>query len=128
MIPAVMHAVTGRQFRFEKAMLEGYARFTVKGELYPGIIPQTDAMTEGILYLKVDKSSLERLDVFEGELYQRTEVQVQTAKKEILKAETYVIKPEYRHYLSSKTWDVREFVQQGLQTFLNTYSGFCNNG
>lgn len=127
MIPAVMHAVTARQFRFEKATLEGYERFTVTGELYPGIIPQMDAMTEGILYLKVDKLSLERLDLFEGKLYRRTEVQVQTAQKGMQKAETYVVKPEYRHYLSSKKWDVRAFVQKGLETFLNTYSGFCND-
>jgi gamma-glutamylcyclotransferase (GGCT)/AIG2-like uncharacterized protein YtfP len=128
MIPTVMFAVTARQFRFEKAMIEGYDRFTVKGELYPGIIPQTDAITKGIIYFNVDKMSWERLDVFESELYQRTKVQVQTQKKEILKAQTYVIKPRYRHYLSSKTWNVREFIQKDLETFLNTYSGFETNG
>ena len=124
MIPEVMYAVTTREFRFKNAMLRGYVRFTVKGESYPGIIPVTDATTEGIIYFNVDKLSLARLDAFEGDLYQRTPVRVETEKDEILNAETYVIKPEYRGYLSSKEWNVKEFNQKHLGAFLETYQGF----
>jgi len=123
MIPEVMYAVTARKFRFEKAILRGYARFRVKGESYPGIIPVTDAMTEGIIYLDVDEWSLERLDEFEGDLYQRTPVRVETEEREIRDAETYVIKPEYRGCLSSKKWNVTEFSQKHLKAFLETYQG-----
>ena len=124
MIPEVMYAVTTREFRFKNAMLRGYVRFTVKGESYPGIIPVTDAATEGIIYFDVDKLSLARLDAFEGDLYQRTPVRVEMEKDEILNAETYVIKPEYRGYLSSKEWNVKEFNQKHLGAFLETYQGF----
>ena len=124
MIPEVMYAVTTREFLFKNAMLRGYARFTVKGESYPGIIPVTDATTEGIIYFNVDKLSLARLDAFEGDLYQRTPVRVEMEKDEILNAETYVIKPEYRGYLSSKEWNVKEFNQKHLGAFLETYQGF----
>ena len=117
-IPTVMYAVTTREFRFKKAILKGYERFTVKGESYPGIIPQADAITEGIIYLNVDQLSLERLDIFEGDLYQRTPIIVETEGEEMLNAETYVIKPEYRGYLSAKEWDVKEFIQKDLETFL----------
>ncbi len=61
LIPSVMYAVTAREFRFNNAILRGYAPFTVKGETYPGIIPITDAITEGIIYFDVDKS---RVSVF----------------------------------------------------------------
>jgi gamma-glutamylcyclotransferase (GGCT)/AIG2-like uncharacterized protein YtfP len=124
MIPEVMYAVTTREFRFKTAILRGYARFTVKGESYPGIIPVTDASTEGIIYFDVDKLSLARLDAFEGDMYQRTPVRVEMEKDEILNAETYVIKPEYRGYLSSKEWNVKEFNQKHLGAFLETYQGF----
>ncbi len=124
MIPEVMYAVTTREFLFKNAMLRGYARFTVKGESYPGIIPVTDATTEGIIYFNVDKLSLARLDAFEGDLYQRTPVRMETEKDEILNAETYVIRPEYRGYLSSKEWNVKEFNQKHLGAFLETYQGF----
>ncbi len=126
MIPAVIYAVTARHFRSQTAILRGYARFTVKGESYPGIIPQADAITEGIIYLNVNEASLERLDIFEGELYQRTPVRAETKGKEMLNAETYVIKSEYRGCLSSKGWDVNRFTQADLKRFLEKYQGFSN--
>ncbi len=127
MIADVMYAVTTRKFRFVEAILRGYARFTVKGESYPGIIPVTDAVTEGIIYFDVDELSLERLDEFEGDLYQRTPILVETVGEEILNAETYVIKPEHRNYMSSKGWDVNKFTKTYLETFLESYQGFPKN-
>lgn len=127
MIPEVMVAVTTREFLALEAILKGYARFTVKDESYPGIIPVTDAVTKGIIYFDMDKLSLERLDAFEGDLYQRKPVRVETEKEEILNAETYVIKPKYRSCLSSKGWNAEEFAQKHLSAFLETYSGFKKN-
>ena len=127
MIHEVMYAVATREFRFKNAILRGYARFTVKGESYPGIIPVTDAVTEGVIYFDVDELSLARLDAFEGNLYQRKPIRVETKEREIRDAETYVIKPEYRGCLSSKEWNVKEFNQKHLEAFLETYSGFKKN-
>jgi gamma-glutamylcyclotransferase (GGCT)/AIG2-like uncharacterized protein YtfP len=127
MIPDVMYAVTTREFRFVDAILRGYSRFTVKGASYPGIIPVTDAVTAGIIYFDVDEPSLARLDIFEGDLYQRTPLQAETQGEKILNAETYVIKPEHRDYLSLQKWDVEEFVQNSLEAFLNTYQGFTQH-
>ena len=127
MIPEVMVAVTTREFRFKNAILRGYSRFTVKGESYPGIIPASDAVTEGIIYFDLDESSLERLDAFEGDLYQRTPVKVEMEKEDILNAETYVIKPRYKRCLSSKEWNLKEFARIHLASFLQTYSGFKKN-
>ncbi len=124
MIPEVMAAVTTRKFRSIEAILKGYARFTVKGESYPGITPEPGAITEGIIYFDVDEWSLERLDAFEGDLYQRIQIQAETKEKEILKADAYVIKPKFRSYLSSLEWNIKEFAQKHLKTFLETYSGF----
>ena len=127
MIADVMYAVTTREFRFVDAILRGYARFTVKGESYPGIIPVTDAVTAGIIYFDVDELSLERLDEFEGDLYQRTPILVETVGEEILNAETYVVKPEYRDYLSTNGWDVNKFTKTYLETFLESCQGFPKN-
>jgi gamma-glutamylcyclotransferase (GGCT)/AIG2-like uncharacterized protein YtfP len=127
MISSVMYAVTACQFRFVEAVLSGYARFAVKGESYPGIIPVPEAVTEGIVYLDVDELSLRRLDAFEGDLYQRAPILVKTEKGEIFNAETYTIKPEYRNCLSSKKWNAAEFARKDLDSFLKTYSGFQNN-
>jgi gamma-glutamylcyclotransferase (GGCT)/AIG2-like uncharacterized protein YtfP len=127
MIPKVMVAVTAREFRTMDAILRNYARFTVKDKSYPGIIPTAEAITEGIVYADVDEWSLERLDEFEGDLYRRTSVRVETKKGDVLNAETYVIKSKYRRCLSSKEWNLKEFAQKHLSVFLETYSGFQKN-
>jgi gamma-glutamylcyclotransferase (GGCT)/AIG2-like uncharacterized protein YtfP len=127
LIPDVMYAVTTREFRFKDAILRGYARFTVKGESYPGIIPVTDAITQGIIYFDVDESSLERLDAFEGDLYRRTPILAEIKGGETFNAKAYVIKPQFSGYLSSKEWNVKEFTQKHLEAFLETYSGFQKN-
>lgn len=122
-----MYAVTAREFRSKKAILRGYARFMVKGESYPGIIPVTDAVTEGIIYFDVDESSLERLDAFEGDLYQRTPILAEMKGGEICNAEAYVIRPNFKNHLSSSEWNAKEFVQKYLKVFLENYSGFQKN-
>ena len=127
MIPSIMYAVTGRKFRLVDAILRGYARYTVKGESYPGIVPAADAVTEGIIYLDVDELSLKQLDEFEGDLYQRAPIPAETEKGEIFNAESYIIKPRYRNYLSSMEWNIKEFSQNHLEAFLKTYSGFRKN-
>ena len=127
MIPEVMVAVTTRRFRSIDVILKGYARFTVKGESYPGITPEPGAITEGIIYFDVDEWSLEQLDAFEGDLYQRIQTMAETKEKEILSADAYVIKPKFRSYLSSQEWNIKEFSQKHLKTFLETYTGFQNN-
>ncbi len=119
-----MCAVTTREFRFQNAILRGYARFTVKGESYPGIIPVTDAVTEGVIYFDVDESSLERLDAFEGDLYHRTSILAEMKGGEICNAEAYVIRSNFWNHLSSSEWNAKEFVQKHLKAFLETYSGF----
>jgi len=127
MIHSVMHAVTGRHFPSQKAILKNYARFRVKGESYPGIIPVTDAITDGIIYFNVNEFSLDQLDTFEGDLYERTRVRVETEEKEMQNAEAYVIRSKYLGYLSLEAWDVKEFIKKDLEMFLMTYSGFPKN-
>ena len=126
MFPSVMKAVTGREFPSRKARVKNFARFKVKGESYPGLTPLEGAVTEGILYRGVDALSVKRLDDFEGELYERTEIPAHTLEGESLTAQTYVIKAQYRDRLSSKEWDPTHFEKADLLEFMNTYRGFVN--
>jgi gamma-glutamylcyclotransferase (GGCT)/AIG2-like uncharacterized protein YtfP len=124
MIPSVMVAVTGHNFRAEGACLRDYARFKVKGESYPGIIYQKGAFTNGVVYLGLDALSLKRLDEFEGDLYERVSVQVLSAQGGTLTAEAYVIKREGSGLLSSEPWDLEEFEKNHLEKFMASYKGF----
>jgi gamma-glutamylcyclotransferase (GGCT)/AIG2-like uncharacterized protein YtfP len=99
----------------------------VKGESYPGIIPVTDAITEGIIYFNVNEFSLGQLDKFEGDLYERIRVRVENREKEMIDAQAYVIRSTYLGYLSRDAWDVGDFIKKDLKMFLMTYSGFPKN-
>ena len=124
LFPSVMKAVTGRDFAFKKARLSGFARFKVIGESYPGLTPLEGAVTEGILHLDVDALSLRRLDDFEGEMYERTEILADLFDGESLIAQTYLIRPQYRDRLSSYPWDPEHFEKTDLLQFMATYGGF----
>lgn len=124
MIPDVTRAVTGRDFRFVPAFLRNHARYRVRGESYPGIIQEKGAMTPGLLYFDLDHDAVKRLDQFEGPWYERTPVKTETGEEKILKAETYLFKPEYRGLLTRNLWDLETFERKHLRTFMENYKGF----
>jgi len=126
MYPSVMRAVTAREFPSKKARVQNYARFKVKGECYPGLIPLEGALTDGVLYLNVDPLSVRRLDEFEGELYERREIAVDAFDGKSLTAQTYVVKAQTQNRLSSEEWDPTHFEKVDLLEFMNTYPGFVN--
>ena len=123
-IPEVMRRVTDGQFRCQEAFLRGYARFRVRRQSYPAIIPFPDKETDGVVYFDVDDASVQRLDAFEGTLYMRTEVNVETETREWVEAETYVMRWAERKRLTAEPWDELEFRDQHLAQFLSTYRGF----
>jgi hypothetical protein len=124
MFPSVMKAVTGREFASRKARLKDYVRFKVIGESYPGLTPSEGAATEGVLYLDVDAVSVRRLDDFEGEMYERTEIAADMRGGESLTAQTYLIKAQFRDRLSSEPWDPERFEADDLREFMANYRGF----
>jgi gamma-glutamylcyclotransferase (GGCT)/AIG2-like uncharacterized protein YtfP len=124
MFPSVMQAVTGCEFPSRKARVRNYARFKVKGESYPGITLLEGAVTEGVLYLNVDTLSVRRLDDFEGDLYERVEMQADAFDGESLTAHAYVIKTQHRDQLSSAEWDLEHFEKADLIQFMASYRGF----
>ncbi len=124
MIPGVMRAVTGRDFVSIPAFLRDHARYRVRGESYPGMIQDKGSMTPGVLYLDLDHDAVKRLDDFEGAWYERTPVGTETGEGKILKAETYLFKPEYRGLLTRDPWDLEAFARKDLRTFLENDKGF----
>ena len=124
MFPAVMKAVTGREFPSRKARVKKYARFKVEGESYPGLTPSVGAVTDGILYLNVDPLSVKRLDDFEGEMYERVEMQADGLDGESFPAHAYIIRAQYRDRLSSSKWDPARFEAEDLREFMASYRGF----
>ena len=118
MVPAVMQAVTGRLFESVPATLSGYTRYRVKRHVYPGIIPTEFGYVDGLLCRAVDADSLQRLDAFESEVYDRRNVLVHLADNDKVEAFTYIIAQRYKHLLSNDDWSLARFEQQHLSRYL----------
>ncbi|UCE87258.1 MAG: gamma-glutamylcyclotransferase [Deltaproteobacteria bacterium] len=123
-IPAVMEAVTGRRFPRAAGTLRGFARFRVEGEVYPGLVRAPRARTAGVVYTSVDARSLERLDDFEGDLYERRPVQVRLSAGGHASAYAYVVRASGRARISTEPWDRARFVADELQEYLTECRAF----
>ena len=86
----IVHKVVGTRFPFEKAVLENYARYLVRGAVYPAIIEEPHARVEGVLYHGLNASHIQRLDRYEGPGYLRIESTVVTVKGDCSQAMVYV--------------------------------------
>lgn len=120
MIPRVMEAVTGRLFATAPALLQGFARYALRGETYPGLVPETTAATDGVLWRHVDDDSLRLLDEFEGDWYERQRVTAIVGGDPV-SVETYVLVETQRHRVSHRRWLRDRFETRYLQDFLSSY-------
>lgn len=118
LIPAVMEAVTGKSFTFEYATLPGYARYRIKGQTFPGITRAENQNVKGIVYTAVDEQSLRQLDDFESDVYYRGQVTVILEGDRRVSAYTYIILPVYTGLLTDNEWDLEQFKQDHLHSYL----------
>ena len=121
--PVWSRVVAGSYERYE-AILQGYDRKAVRGEIYPVLIPSSMlSQVQGIVYCDVSSSDLARLDHFEGEYYFRKTEQIITEEKKAFPAEVYVLKEEYYSIISHKAWDPVHFSMTGIHFFLPRFMG-----
>lgn len=120
----IMGEVTGCGLIAESGLLKGFRRCTIKGELYPGIIPSANCDVPGIVYRDVSPDAWRRLDEFEGELYERQKVQITLPDGGILWAATYVVKPAFVSRLAPVDWHFEDFLKNGKSVFRKSYKGY----
>lgn len=107
----------------QKAMLHGYARRCVKDDVYP-VIFQADELVEGVVYYDISEEDRIILDSFEGEYYERTEVEL-LVRDELIWACVYVLKEEHFDIIDPKPWSEALFATEGIKRFLSNYKGFA---
>lgn len=126
MFPEVWQSVVGRQFPTVEGTLTGFANYRVADAAFPGIVAAGDSdRVPGVVYLDVDAESLERLDLFEDEFYERQSLWIDCADGLRRAAETYVVPPHHRRVLTDEPWQRAEFISSGgLEQFIRRYLGF----
>jgi gamma-glutamylcyclotransferase (GGCT)/AIG2-like uncharacterized protein YtfP len=118
MFPQIMQKVTGISAPAEACRLCDFARYQVRGEVFPAIVPQAGEQIAGVVYRNLPPLALKRLDQYEGILYRRQRVIVETEQR-CYRAWTYVIAPRYRRCLTGQAWDENEFKRKHLRTYLH---------
>ena len=107
----------------QKAMLHGYARRCVKDDVYP-VIFQADELVEGVVYYDISEEDRVILDSFEGEYYERMEVEL-LVRDELIRACVYVLKEEHFDIIDPKPWSEALFATEGIKRFVSNYKGFA---
>lgn len=98
------------------ARVHGFTRGSVAGQIYPGMIPDATQEVAGTLYLAVETDDLVRLDIFEGEEYERSAISVTCESGRIELAQTYIYL--FPKKLTQSAWTPEDF---DLPQFLRTY-------
>lgn len=114
---SIIELIVGRRLRGAAARLDGYARFRIKDRVYPAIVESAGSDVPGVLYPDLDAAELDRLDRYEGTLYERRGVSVWVGPV-ATPAATYVLRPEFRHRLSDEPWDLDTFLRDHLDEYL----------
>lgn len=126
MCPDIMREVSGVSLVHVRAALNGYRRWCVRGEEYPALVPDGDGRVEGVLYRGVPDCAWQRLDLFEGDMYTRTGVDVGIGTSTTLGAQTYVVRPEYVWQLDRREWSLDGFLREGKKRFRAEYGGYSS--
>ena len=108
----VVHGI----YRQMPARAEGFGRYAVRGESYPGLVPEPRSSVEGVVYFDVSPADVASLDVFEGEQYQRQVIHVRVTGGDAIAVHAYVFTAT--HLLDAKRWLPEEFA---LLRFLESY-------
>lgn len=126
MFPEVWLAVVGSEFASIEGAAAGFAIYRVADAVFPGIVAATERdSVRGVVYLDVDDESLERLDVFEDDFYERQALWIACDDGQRRQANAYVVPAHKRAVITDKPWDREQFVASGeLEQFIRGFAGF----
>jgi gamma-glutamylcyclotransferase (GGCT)/AIG2-like uncharacterized protein YtfP len=119
MFAPVWEGVVKGRYASVKARVNGYARYAVEGEAYPGCIVQAGAAVEGQIYLDVSLDDVRALDAFEGSHYARHRVLAHTSGTQSIDCWIYIYLQT--QHLSKRAWDAQHFEQVTMARFKATY-------
>ena len=121
MFARVWQRVVRGQHAQRAARLQGFERRAVRGRTYPAIVACGGGTVDGRLYLDVDDDDLHRLDVFEGDEYER-----QTLTVRLLDGSAHGVTAQAYAWrdpsgLLIHDWDSAWFERHALDGFLQAY-------
>lgn len=117
-IDAVLEAVTGRRYVAKPARLPGFRRRRLVGRTYPGVVPDAEATTPGVLVAGIPEADWAVLDRFEGEPYERCTAAVALDDGSKTEAFVYQLRAEWHSLMGPEHFDLEAFRERDLDGFL----------
>lgn len=120
--PEVLRVLLGRVPTLQSpAFLTGYQRYPVLGQVFPGMVPSSDAecQTRGVLLQNLDSHEMRVLDYFEGDEYTRQCVTV-SYQGDVQETQTYVWSNPISELDLGNAWDYQQFRTENLEWYLTT--------
>ncbi|CAL9170075.1 AIG2-like protein D [Musa acuminata AAA Group] len=109
------------------AVLNDYHRFSIKGRVYPAILPVESKKVKGRVLLGISDQELDKLDSFEDVEYERRTVEISLLEKsEKLLANAYVWSDENDPNLYGE-WDFEEWKRLHKKDFVTMTLGFMDD-
>lgn len=119
MFEQVWEQVVLGKYQATTATLADYARYAVKGQTYPGVIPEAGKRVKGLVWLSVEQSDIALLDAFEGPEYSRQAVELESDVGMRMPAQVYIWKNPLQ--LEPNPWSLKSFMEVGLERFMGSY-------
>lgn len=117
--PAIWRRVVGREWTSEPASVAGYAVFRVADGVYPVMVEAgADDVVRGLVFRNVDAATLQVLDEYESDLYDRIEVRAQIADGEFIGCHAYVLPERNYAHASGEPWSAEAFERDHLTGYL----------
>ena len=111
----ILRGVTGKTFSRDTAVLHGFGRYALRGEVYPGLVEETNGSVEGVVYYRIPDAAWRLLDRFEGSGYRKIDVRILCGDTAVA-ARTYLLRPEL-HSLSQTPWSFEAFMRTDFRSF-----------
>ena len=108
----IFRAVTGVQIDSQAAILTGFSCWSVRGEVYPAIIPDASGLVQGVVYRSIDGQVWRCLDQYEGPMYTRQAVTVRLNDGTLLSASTYAWNGDDVAQLDRPGWRFSDFMDR----------------
>ena len=114
--------LVGNPYKTAPFTLSGYKRCALKAKAYPGLIKEEGATTHGLIYFNVSNVDILKLDVFEGQEYERITVDT-VFNNQAITLQTFLFVGESK-YVLDEDWDLDHFTENDTENFKDNFLGW----
>ncbi len=126
MFPEVWRTVVGKDFEAVEGTAAGFEVYRVRDAVFPGMVAEENGKAaRGVVYLNVDLESVERLDRFEDDFYERLSIEIDCSDGQRRMTDAYIVPEKNRGVLAAELWRGESFLASGgLEQFIRGFAGF----